>query len=71
MVTNVIETRPPIITSTVVNTPENQNFVTTVAATDPDAGDTLSFSINGGTDASLFIIDPSTGELRFVHRAGL
>ncbi len=66
VVTNVIETRPPIITSTVVNTPENQNFVTTVAATDPDAGDTLSFSINGGTDASLFIIDPSTGELRFV-----
>ncbi len=65
VVTNVIETRPPVITSTVVNTPENKTFVTTVAATDPDAGDTLTYSITGGADASLFTINPTTGELQF------
>lgn len=65
VVTNVQETNPPRITSTLVTTPENQTFVTSVAATDPDANDTLTFSIKGGADASLFTIDPATGNLSF------
>ena len=44
---------------------ENSTTVTTVAATDPDAGQTLTFSIAGGADAGLFTIDGSTGALAF------
>jgi VCBS repeat-containing protein len=65
VVTNVVETSPPSIISTVTRTPENQTFVADIAATDPDVSDTLTFSITGGTDAALFSIDPDTGELRF------
>jgi len=45
---------------------ENTTAVTTVTATDPDAGQTLSYSISGGADAAKFIIGPSTGALSFV-----
>ena len=37
--------------------------VGTVAATDVDTGDTLTFSITGGNTGSAFAIDPSTGQL--------
>ena len=37
-----------------------------MTATDPDTGQTLSYSISGGADASKFIIGPSTGALSFV-----
>ena len=36
----------------------------TVTATDDD-GDTLTYMISGGADATLFSLDPSTGELVF------
>ena len=45
---------------------ENTTAVTTVTATDPDTGQTLSYSISGGADAGKFIIGPSTGALSFV-----
>ncbi|WP_369062367.1 cadherin domain-containing protein [Caulobacter sp. 73W] len=44
---------------------ENSTTVATLTASDPDAGDTLSWSISGGADAAKFIIDAATGELRF------
>ena len=44
----------------------NTTAVTTVTATDPDAGQTLSYSIIGGADASKFTIGSSTGALSFV-----
>lgn len=44
---------------------ENGTVVTTVTATDADAGHTLGYSIVGGADAAKFAIDGSTGELRF------
>lgn len=44
---------------------ENQTFVIDLAATDAD-GDTLTYEIVGGADASAFTIDPETGELTFV-----
>lgn len=58
---------PPTITSpAMVSTPENQRETGyTATAQDPDVGDTLTFSIVGGTDADAFIIDGSTGALRF------
>jgi len=48
-----------------VNVQENQTAVTTVAATDQDAGDTLSYSIIGGADSTLFSVNATTGDLTF------
>jgi Ca2+-binding RTX toxin-like protein len=45
---------------------ENTTVVTTVAATDPDVGQTLSYSIVGGADAGKFTINATTGALAFV-----
>jgi hypothetical protein len=44
---------------------ENGTSVTTVAASDPDTGTTLTYAISGGADAALFTIDSSTGALSF------
>ena len=44
---------------------ENTTAVTTVAATDVDAGQTLSYAIVGGADAAGFTIDPASGALAF------
>jgi VCBS repeat-containing protein len=64
-VTNVNEA--PVITSgNAFNVAENTTAVTTVVATDPDAGTSLTYSISGGADATLFSINASTGALRFV-----
>ena len=50
----------------VVNVAENQRFVTTVTATDVDQpANTLTYSILGGADAALFVLDPASGALRF------
>ena len=40
--------------------------MTTVTATDPDVGQTLSYSIVGGADAAKFTINATTGALAFV-----
>ena len=59
----------PVITSdgagatASVNVAENTTAVTTVTATDPDAGATLTYSIIGGADAAMFTINASTGVL--------
>ncbi|WP_176591034.1 cadherin domain-containing protein [Sphingobium sp. EM0848] len=69
-VTNVNEA--PVITSNgggasaAISVPENTTAVTTVQATDPDAGTTLVYSIVGGPDRAAFAIDPSTGALNFL-----
>ena len=68
--TNVNEA--PVITShgggasASLSVAENTTAVTTVTATDPDAGQTLSYSITGGADATKFTINASTGVLTFV-----
>ncbi len=48
-----------------VTVAENSTAVTTVTASDVDAGQTLSYSIVGGSDAAQFTIDGRTGEVRF------
>ena len=64
----------PIITSngggnsTTIHINENTTAVTTVTATDEDAGQTLTYSITGGPgtpDGIDFTIDPNTGVLSF------
>lgn len=60
--------RPPVITSNgggataSVSIPENSTAVTTVTATDSGP---LVYSIEGGADAALFTINPTTGALAF------
>jgi Ca2+-binding RTX toxin-like protein len=48
---------------------ENASAVTTVSATDADAGTTLRYAIVGGADAALFSINATTGALRFKSAA--
>ncbi len=57
----------PDITSplTLVRIAENATAVATVTAVDPDAGQTISFSITGGADKDLFQINAATGALTF------
>ncbi|MCP5421404.1 MAG: cadherin domain-containing protein [Chromatiaceae bacterium] len=47
---------PSITSGNAVNAAENQTGVMTVTATDPDSGDTPTFSISGGADGGLFSI---------------
>ena len=60
----------PVITSdgggdtAITTVEENSTAVTTVTATDAD-GDTPTYSISGGADATLFSIDANTGVLTF------
>ncbi len=71
-VTDGIDVNPPVITSNGggdtagVSVAENGTAVTTVTATDADAGDVLTYSIIGGTDSAKFSINSTTGVLTFV-----
>ena len=68
-VTNVAEA--PVIGSNgggaaaAISVAENTTAVTTVSATDSDAGTTITYSIVGGADAAKFAIDAATGALSF------
>ncbi|WP_230971554.1 cadherin domain-containing protein [Nitrogeniibacter aestuarii] len=67
----------PVITSNgggdaaIVRIGDPSQSITTVTATDADAGDVLSFEILGGADARLFVLDPSSGALRFTGGASI
>jgi Ca2+-binding RTX toxin-like protein len=62
----------PVITSdgggdsALIHHSEDVVAVTTVIATDSDAGDTITYAILGGADAAEFAIDPNTGVLSFI-----
>ncbi|MCG9129645.1 cadherin domain-containing protein [Candidatus Poribacteria bacterium] len=65
-----IDNNPPVFTegasttrSVAENTESGQNIGTPVPATDTDASDTLTYSL-GGTDASSFSIDESSGQIQ-------
>ena len=69
--TNVNEAAPTITSngggaSAGVSVNENSGAVTTIVATDADAGDTRTYSIVGGADAERFAINAGTGVLSFV-----
>ncbi|HET8546235.1 MAG TPA: N,N-dimethylformamidase beta subunit family domain-containing protein, partial [Pseudolabrys sp.] len=69
---NAGSNQPPTITSNgggataAVSIPESTTAVTAVTATDPNAGQTLAYSIAGGADAQLFTINATTGALAFL-----
>lgn len=66
-----IGNQPPAITSNGggesagLSVLENSTAVTTATATDPDAGQTLTYGISGGPDAARFTMDGSSGVLAF------
>jgi hypothetical protein len=64
---------PPSVTTSSVVVAENSgvgSVVGTIAANDPD-GASVSFAIVGGPGASVFAIDPATGELTVLDEAAL
>lgn len=69
---NKVLNRPPTITNNgggdaaSISVPENTKTVTDVNATDPNAEQTLYYSIVGGEDAVRFSIDATTGILAFI-----
>ena len=70
-----INDNTPVITSdgggstASVSVQQGLTNVTIVTATDADAGDILNYSISGGSNASLFTIDPISGRLTFINDA--
>jgi Ca2+-binding RTX toxin-like protein len=71
-VTVTNQNEAPVITSNgggvsaAVSVAENSTAVTTVAASDPDAGATQTYSITGGADAAKFTVNATTGVLTFI-----
>jgi len=64
-VTPLANAAPSITSPAAVSVDENLNVITTVAASDPDTGDVLTFSLSGGADQSQLTIDAVTGALDF------
>lgn len=63
---NVGDNFPPVVNDQTFSVPENSALGTaigTVAATDPDVGDTFTFAITGGDPGNVFAINPTTGAL--------
>ena len=58
---------PTITSPNSVSLDENTTTVMTVTATDPDAGDILTFSLTGGADQGLLQIDANSGVLSFIN----
>ena len=54
-------------TTASVSIAENTTAVTTVIASDRDAGSVLTYAITGGADAGKFAIDTTTGALTFIN----
>ena len=64
-VTNTNDNDPVFTSATSKSVVENNTAVMTVAATDADAGSTITYGISGGLDQSKFSINSSTGALVF------
>ncbi len=70
--TNVNE--PPVVTAATLSVPENSAVNTpvgTVAANDPDAGQTKTFSITNGNTGGAFGIDSATGAITVAAQSAL
>jgi hypothetical protein len=63
----------PELTAASFNVPENTNngaTVATITGADADVGQTLTYSISGGTGAGVFAIDANTGEVTVLDKSG-
>lgn len=66
--------QPPVLGSQSFSVAENAvngTSVGTVAASDPDGGQTLTYAILGGNTGDAFAINPTTGEITVANRAAL
>ena len=64
-INNLNDNAPQFASSTAaLDASENTTAITTIVATDADA-DILTYSLDGGSDLSLFTIDPASGALSF------
>jgi Raf kinase inhibitor-like YbhB/YbcL family protein len=64
-----LDNNPPVVDDQIFNVNENSpngTVVGAVAATDPDAGDSLTYAITGGNTGDVFAIDPDAGTLTVV-----
>ncbi len=71
-VSNVNE--PPVVDDqsfTVDEDSADGTVVGTIVASDPDAGDTLTFTVTGGTDQTTFDVDPGSGEITVANSGQL
>jgi pyrimidine deaminase RibD-like protein len=67
IVTALNDNNPVITSNGVLSIAENTTAVAIVTATDADLpAQTLTYSISGGADSTLFSINPSTGDLTFI-----
>jgi|GEM_PF-3762856 len=64
-VSNVNEFAPVFTSAAIMQIPENTTSITVLTATDQDTGNSLTYSITGGSDQSLFEINAATRSLRF------
>ena len=64
-VTNQNDIAPVFTSGASASAAENQTSAYTAQATDAE-GDTVTYSLSGGTDVSLFTIDPNTGVVSFI-----
>ena len=74
LVINAINDAPMINDQSLPNVDENGangTSVGTVVASDPDAGDSLTYSITAGNTGGAFAIDPNTGEITVNNGAAL
>ena len=68
--TNTVPTLPDQVLQ-VSEDAANNDTVGTLGATDPDVGQTLTYSIQGGTGAGIFTIDATTGEITVLDNSTL
>ncbi|HET6424327.1 MAG TPA: cadherin domain-containing protein [Planctomycetaceae bacterium] len=74
LVSDVVSNRPPVVSAAVFSVTENspnQTTIGTVQASDPNAGQTVTFAITGGNTNNAFRIDPNTGVLSVNNSAAL
>ena len=71
---NAAANRPTVVDKQTFSVPENSangTVVGTIVVTDPDAGDTRSFAVTGGTGQTAFAVSASTGVITVADRAQL
>jgi hypothetical protein len=69
-----VSNRPPVIapqTFSLAENSANNTVVGTVAASDPDAGQTLAYAITGGNTGGAFSINSATGQIQVANSAAL
>ena len=71
---SIFATAAPVVSNAVFDLADNAPnglIVGSVTASDPDAGDTLTYGITSGNTGGVFAVDPATGVLTVINSAAL